>query len=56
VFVVIGLVRPRVVAQVDGLGADQPEGPPDFGFEVAEEDFVMQRLEQLETPQFGPAL
>ncbi len=55
-FVVIGLVRSQVFAQVDGLGADQPEGHPDFGFEVAVEDFVVQWLEQLEAPQFGPAL
>jgi hypothetical protein len=35
VSVVVGLVRPLVVDQVDGLGADQPEFPPDFGDELA---------------------
>jgi hypothetical protein len=56
VVVVIGLVRPQVVVQVDGLGADQPEVPPDFGYEVAVEDFVVRPLEQLEAQQVEPAL
>ncbi len=54
--VVIGLVWPRVVVQVDGLGADQPEVPPDFGREVTVEDFVVRPLEQLEAQQLEPAL
>ncbi len=53
---VVGLVRPRVVVQVDGLGADQPEVPPDFGYEVTVEDFVVQPLEELEAQQLEPVL
>jgi len=51
VVVVIGLVRPLVVVQVDGLGADQPEVPPDFGDKVPVEDFVVRAPEQQEAQQ-----
>jgi hypothetical protein len=51
VSVVVGLARPLVVDQVDGLGADQPEVPPDFGEKVALEDFVERLPERLEAQQ-----
>jgi hypothetical protein len=38
---VINLVWPRVVVQVYGLVADQPEVPLDFGEEVAVKEFVV---------------
>ncbi len=38
--VVVGLVRPLVIDQVDGLGAHQPEVPPDFGEELVLDEFV----------------
>ncbi len=50
--VVVGLVQPLVVDQVDGLGADQPEVPPDFGVELALAEFVERSPERLEAPQF----
>jgi hypothetical protein len=48
---VVGLVQPLVVDQVDGLGADQPEVPPDFGDELVLDEFVERLLERLETQQ-----
>jgi hypothetical protein len=56
VSVVVGLARPLVVDQVDGLGADQPEVPPDFGEEVALEDFAERLPERLEAQQLEPVL
>ena len=47
----VGLVQPLVVDQVDGLGADQPEVPPDFGDELALDEFVERQLERLEAEQ-----
>ncbi len=49
---VVGLVQPLVVDRVDGLGADQPEVPPDFGDELALDEFVERQLERLEVQQF----
>ncbi len=49
--VVVGLVQPLVVDQVDGFGADQPEVPPDFGEEMALDEFVERLLERLEAQQ-----
>jgi hypothetical protein len=49
--VVVGLDRPLVVDQVDGLGAEQPEVPPDFGEELALAEIVERSLEQLEAQQ-----
>ncbi len=46
--VVVGLVQPLVVDQVDGLGADQPEVPPDFGEELALAEIVERSPERLE--------
>ncbi len=54
--VVVGLVRPLVVDQVDGLGADEPEVPPDFGEEPALAEFVERSLERLEAQQFETVL
>ncbi len=51
VSVVVGLVRPPVVDQVDGLGADQPEVPRDFGEKLALAEFVERSLERLEAQQ-----
>ena len=47
----VGLVQPLVVDQVDGLGADQPEVPPDFGDELALDEFVERLLDRFEAPQ-----
>ncbi len=47
----VGLVQPLVVDQVDGLGADQPEVPLDFGDELARDEFVEWLLERLEAQQ-----
>ncbi len=47
----VGLVQPLVADQVDGLGADQPEVPPDFGDELARDEFVERPLERLEAQQ-----
>ncbi len=55
-FVVVGLVQPLVVDQVDGLGADQPEVPPGFGEELALVEIVERSLERLEAQQFEPEL
>jgi hypothetical protein len=41
------LVQPLVVALVDGLGADQPEVPPDFGEEFVQEEVVERPVERL---------
>ncbi len=49
--VVVGLARPLVVGQVDGLGADQPEVPPDFGEELALAECFERSLERLEAQQ-----
>ena len=49
---VIGLVQPLVVGQVDGLGANQPEVPPDFGGEMPVEEFVERPRERLEVQRF----
>ena len=54
--VVVGLVQPLVVDQVDGLGADEPEVPPDFGEELALAEFVERSLERLEAQQFEKVL
>jgi hypothetical protein len=56
VSVVVGLARPLVVDQVDGLGADQPEVPPDFGKELALAECFERSLERLEEQQFELAL
>ena len=48
---VVGLVRLLVVDQVDGLGADQPEVPPDFGEELALAECFERSLERLEAQQ-----
>ena len=50
-FVLVGLVRPLGVDQVAGLEADQPVVPPDFGEELALDEFVERQLEQLEAQQ-----
>jgi len=52
VSVVVGFARPLVVDQVDGLGADQPEVPPDFGEELALAENFERSLERLEAQQF----
>ncbi len=49
--VVVGLARPLVVDQVDGLVVEQPEAPPDFGEEVAQEDFAERLPERPEAQQ-----
>ena len=54
--VLVGLDRPLVVDQVDGLGADQPGVPPDFVEEVALEDFAERLPERLEVQQLEPVL
>ncbi len=54
--VVVGLVQPLVVDQVDGLGADQPEVPPDLGEELALAEIVERSLERLEAQQFEAVL
>ena len=54
--VLIGLVRLLVVVQVDGLGADQPEVPPDFGEEIVQEEVVERPVEQLAVRQCELAL
>jgi len=46
--VVVGLVQPLVVDQVDGLGADQPGVPPGFGLELALDEFEERQLERQE--------
>ena len=51
-FVLVGLVRPQGVDQVDGLDADQPVVPPDFGEELALEEFAERLLERLEVQEF----
>ena len=48
--------RPLVVDQVDGLGAEQPEVPPDFVEEVGLEDFAERLPERLEAEQLEPVL
>ncbi len=50
-FVLVGLDRPQGVDQGDGLDADQPVVPPDFGEEVALAEFAEQLLERLEVQQ-----
>ncbi len=50
------MVRPLVVVLVDGLGADQPEVPPDFGEEIVQEEFVERPVERLEAQQLELAL
>ncbi len=47
----VGLVQPLGVDQVDGFGADQPEVPPDFGDELALDEFVERLLERMEAQQ-----
>ncbi len=54
--VVAGLVQPLVADQVDVLGADQPEVPPDFGEELALVEFVEGSLERQEGKQFEVVL
>jgi hypothetical protein len=56
VSVVVGLARPLVVDQVGGLGVEQPEMPPDFGEEVALEDFAERLPERLEAQQLESVL
>jgi hypothetical protein len=56
VSVVVGLDRPLVVDQVDGLGAEQPEVPPDFGEEVALEYFAERLPELLAAQQLESVL
>ena len=53
-FVLVGLVRPQGVDQVDGLDADQPVVPPDLGEELAPAEFVERLPEQLEAQQLEP--
>jgi hypothetical protein len=50
------LDRPLVVDQVDGLGAEQPEVPPDFGEEVALDYFAERLQELLAAQQLEPVL
>jgi len=50
------LVRPLVVVLVDGLGAGQPEVPPDFGEEIVQEEVVERPVERLEVQRFELAL
>ncbi len=52
----VGFVQPLVVDQVDGLVADQPEVPPDFGEELALAESVERSLERLEVQQFEVVL
>jgi hypothetical protein len=52
VSVVVGLALPLVVDQVDGLVADQPEVPPDFGEELPLAECLERSLERLEAEQF----
>ena len=52
--VLVGLDRPQGVDQVDGLDADQPVVPPDFGEELALAEFAEQLPEQLEAQQLEP--
>ncbi len=54
--VLVGLVRPLVVDEVDGLVADQPEVPPEFGVELALDEFVERQLERLEAQQLEQVL
>jgi hypothetical protein len=56
VSVVVGLARPLVVDQVGGLGVEQPEMPPDFGEEVALEEFAERLPERLEAQQWESVL
>jgi hypothetical protein len=51
--VLVGSIRPPGVDQVDGLDADQPVVPPEFGEELALEDFAERLREAL---QFEPVL
>ncbi len=55
-FVLVGLVRPQGVDQVDGLDADQPVVPPDFGEELALEELAERLPERLEAQQLEPVL
>ena len=52
----VGLDRPLVVDQVDGLGAEQPEVPPDFGEEVALDYFAERLPEPLAAQQLESVL
>ena len=53
-FVLVGLDRPQGVDQVDGLDADQPVVPPDFGEELVLAEFAERLPEQLEVQQLEP--
>ena len=53
-FVLVGLDRPQGVDQVDGLDADQPVVPPDFGEELVLAEFAERLPEQLEAQQLEP--
>ncbi len=50
------MVWPLVVVLVDGLGADQPEVPHDFGEEIVQEEVVERLVERLEAQRFELAL
>ena len=50
-FVLVGLDRPQGVDQVDGLDADQPVVPPDFGEEFALAELAERLPERLEAQQ-----